>query len=182
MGIDLDEIMNMAKADLSSRGSILPIFIADTEDNKRIIVACPFANENEKIICLEYVKMLFFRHMVKSYIFYTESWYVEENDAEGLGDIPPSEHPNRKESITILKVEDEKKEMMMVQIVAKNNGAVVFGEPMKMGEGGGIFTNLLIPKEYRQGIMSFEDWEKRLAETLDPLFKNHPGANKVEVH
>jgi len=121
------------------------------KDDNIIVTQLHFKDDIEKRAELSYIKTIFKREEVQSYIFIAEAWSAECKK----GEIPKAgdavNNPNRKEILSLLAV-SPKETMTCTMEIFRDGDKVWLGEPVyeDSGEYRGLLTELLDeePKEY----------------------------------
>lgn len=100
----VERILDDARQNLAASGSLQPTLFVQLENGERGIVPISLPESHpEKRIYFSLLGMSFFQtgHMVREAILVSEAWVITQPEAQGL-DVAPSQHPNRKEVITLV--------------------------------------------------------------------------------
>lgn len=126
----------IAKSKRADETTLLPHFVAFTEDNGIIMAATPFASVEERDKIFMRVKLLFIAHNVVRFLFCTETWFTEVPYDVDVSDVPPpSQSPNRREGILVVGVSDDETIYMSSTIERNPDGSVAStSEPGSIGD------------------------------------------------
>lgn len=101
------EEMSRAIEEIESGGEIIPRFIARDVNNETYMIATPWGDEKEKLQTFSLLKIFFAYKQITQYVMISEAWAVtikadpeksaQQVRKEFLGDMQPSEHPDREE-------------------------------------------------------------------------------------
>ena len=96
-------ILQRARENLTAHGSLVATLFLKLNDGQRAIIplSIPETPEEKQIyFTLLGLSVIETRRTIKEAILVSESWYVAPTDGQ-YPDTPPSEHPDRKEAITL---------------------------------------------------------------------------------
>lgn len=144
---DFQHAINFAKNAFKQRGDIIPTILAFADDDKPMIIACPWKNEAEKPVILTRCKLITHAHNVKHIIFMCETWFAKERfDANGKR-IQPKNCPDRQDALLIMSFNHERQRVNLYH-VKKRNGKLLLkdvdtADRMEIGKH---FLDLLPPR------------------------------------
>lgn len=126
----MEDTLETAKEMLLKDGKLVPMAFMQHEDNIDII-ALSFRDSYEKNRQLSLLRDIVRKKNAGAVFLLTESWYVT-TDSHHLT-MEPSKDPKRKECIMIIG-ECEDANLSIIQLFDRDNGKIVFGEKVDIGE------------------------------------------------
>ncbi len=155
----LDEMLKNAEEfaikTFHETGSVSPMWVAESANNERFVIATPWGSREEKEMVVQGLRALFKEKKVQRFSFIVEAWVVQPSD----GKIPESmklgaslsTHPERRE-LLMIRAEDKAKSVSSIYYILRpehGKPKLVKGEFPTEGESGqmvGLLREQVSPK------------------------------------
>lgn len=111
----MTDAAEFAQKQFNETGALTPMWIADTEDNQRLVIATPWGSGGEKDKIMLGLRRIFAEKRVVQFAFMTEAWILVARD----GKMPDAvrrggsleNHPDRRE-ILMVRAENKERSLM----------------------------------------------------------------------
>jgi hypothetical protein len=124
-------------------GDVSPMFIAFKEGVCHLYVT-PFHDDEEKLVMLSVLQVVFNKNKYEGYIFMNEVWMVQRDIDKAKLNTRVSEQPDRQEALMVLLVTKENNQCVIMNV--QREGAKVTLDAGKKIDGiEGRFSELLKP-------------------------------------
>lgn len=123
--------------------SLVPLYHLITKQNESIIIACPWATTDQKLLAIQAIKQLAHKKNAVLAAFVSECWMVVKDAPltpwharQMINEPPPSEDPKRIETILAVATDGESTKAKMWQMVrARPGGTLIALMPHPVNEG-----------------------------------------------
>lgn len=99
----VEKVLMTAQENLKRQGSLLPALFLELESEGRALIAPelpPTSEERKRFFAALGLTIRLAGHRIREALFVSEVWFVTDEDTPL--EVPPTEHPNRREAITIM--------------------------------------------------------------------------------
>ncbi|PWT72135.1 MAG: hypothetical protein C5B60_09915 [Chloroflexi bacterium] len=118
------------------KGELVPMFHAVLGNDQHALIAAPWSDAEEKGKTIYVLRDLFRKKKVKRYVFIAEAWTVMAPSLEQVGDYigRMSEHPDRREVVTISAEDRDGTNMMGYYFILRPEHSPATLSPLHMSK------------------------------------------------